>query len=102
MLLRHAYPLELQSDGYLLTLQQLGVLRLFLLPRSLASQCHDALQREGAWHTHTITTATASAVVNVLTSPSRQSAGNNAKGLVYLVLLCILVACITVSFLEPH
>lgn len=28
-----------------------------LLPQSMASQCNDALQREGAWHTHTVTTS---------------------------------------------
>ena len=54
VLRRYAFPLELQSDGYLLTLQQLGALRLFLLPRSVANQCQDNLQREGAWHTHTV------------------------------------------------
>lgn len=53
-LLRDAYPLELQSDGYVCTLAELGRLRLFLWPQSIASQCQDSLQREGAWHTHVV------------------------------------------------
>ena len=53
-LMRDAFPLELQSDGYVCTLAELGRLRLFLLPESVASQCQDDLQREGAWHTHVI------------------------------------------------
>lgn len=53
-LLRDVLPLELQSDGYLCTLADLGRVRLYLLPASVVSQCQDTLQREGAWHTHVV------------------------------------------------
>lgn len=40
-LLRDAFPLELQSDGYICALSQLGRVQMFLLPGSVATQCKD-------------------------------------------------------------
>jgi GR25 family glycosyltransferase involved in LPS biosynthesis len=53
-LLQHVYPIDQQVDGYLLTLHQIGILRMFMMPVSVVSQCMDMVQRDGSHHTHTV------------------------------------------------
>ena len=57
-LLRHVFPMDLQSDGLMLTLHELGYLRLYMLPHSVSTQCMNEADRGGSWHTHTVTTTT--------------------------------------------
>ena len=54
VLLRHVYPIDQQVDGYTLTLHQIGILRMYMTPVSVVSQCMDAVQRNGSSHTHTV------------------------------------------------
>ena len=54
ILLNHSLPLDHQMDGLFLTLHELGLLRLRMLRTSVVSQCIDAENREGSWHTHSI------------------------------------------------
>jgi hypothetical protein len=57
----NALPINEQSDGLLLTLQQTGTLRLYLTPVSVVSQCMDKVDRgasPGETHTHIIATDT--------------------------------------------
>ena len=54
ILLNHSLPLDHQVDGLFLTLHELGLLRLRMLRASVVSQCIDAENREGSWHTHSI------------------------------------------------
>lgn len=56
--MRHAFPVDHHSDGMMLTLHELGLLRLYLLPHSVISQCLDGVDRLGSWHTHTTMTMT--------------------------------------------
>lgn len=50
----NVYPMDHQSDGILLTMHEIGLLRLLLLPVSIVTQCMDAVEKAGAWHTHTV------------------------------------------------
>ena len=52
-LLDNTVPIDHQADGLMLTLSDLGWLRLYGLPRSVASQCLNGEDKQGAWHTHT-------------------------------------------------
>lgn len=56
ILLHHAVPMDHQSDGLLVTLSDLGLLRLHLWPQSVVSQCLNDEDRQGSWHTHATTT----------------------------------------------
>ena len=53
-LLRYVFPIDQQVDGYILTLHQIGILRMFMMPVSVVSQCMDMVQRDGSHHTHTV------------------------------------------------
>jgi GR25 family glycosyltransferase involved in LPS biosynthesis len=77
VLLHHVFPIDQQVDGYMLTLHQIGVLRMYMTPVSTVSQCMDTIQRFGSYHTHTVSTETPmqdvpshTAVVHVLSEPS--------------------------------
>lgn len=51
----NVFPINEQADGLLLTLQQIGALRLYLLPTSLVSQCMDGADRaQTVTHTHVV------------------------------------------------
>lgn len=63
VLLEHAFPIEEQSDGLILTLGQLGLLRLYLLHRSIISQCINAFDREGGFHTGSVSNQAQTVVV---------------------------------------
>lgn len=54
VLLHHVYPIDQQVDGYMLTLNQIGILRMYMTPVSTVSQCMDTVQRDGSYHTHTV------------------------------------------------
>jgi hypothetical protein len=54
VLRRHAYPLDQQSDGLVLTLRDLGLLRVYCLPTPVLTQCMDKVDRLGSWHTHRV------------------------------------------------
>jgi GR25 family glycosyltransferase involved in LPS biosynthesis len=51
ILISNAHPLEQQSDGYILTLGQLALLRVYLLHSSIVTQCMDGEDRQGHLHT---------------------------------------------------
>lgn len=67
-LLRHAHPIDHQSDGIQVTLAELGRLRLHMVPQPVVSQCLDHVDRQGSWHTHTTTTTTS---MNILRRTAR-------------------------------
>ena len=52
ILLDHAFPMDHQADGLFLTLSDLGLWRMYMLPHSVASQCINEEDRQGSWHTH--------------------------------------------------
>jgi hypothetical protein len=54
VLRRNAYPLDQQSDGLLLTLRDLGLLRVYCLPAPVVTQCMDTVDRLGSRHTHSV------------------------------------------------
>lgn len=99
MLLRHAFPIDHQTDGLMLTLSELGLLRLYLLPQSVVSQCMDGVNREGSWHTHS-TRATPVCVTvgnNHGDNPSSRTTcqAYNSTILVAVVSFCCLLAVLT-------
>lgn len=63
ILLTHVFPIEEQSDGLILTLGQLGLLRLYLHHRSIVTQCINAFDREGGFHTGTVANRAQTVVV---------------------------------------
>lgn len=90
-LLQHVYPIEEQVDGYLLTMEQLGLLRMYNVPRSVVSQCMDTVQREGSFHTHTITSSTSGTIQPLYGKPCSNTLS------VCLVVCGLFVLCISIG-----
>jgi GR25 family glycosyltransferase involved in LPS biosynthesis len=88
VLLQHAFPMDHQSDGLMLTLHELGMLRVYLLPQSVSSQCLNEIDRGGSWHTHTTVTSTSDT-----TFIHRHLVGGG-NGAVTALLLVLIVAAV--------
>ena len=80
-LLRHAHPIDHQTDGLLATCSELGLLRLHMLPRSAVSQCLDGVDRDGSFHTHTVMESpTGAATLTATTTTTTLTTSNDSAG----------------------
>lgn len=97
-LAKHAVPIDHQADGLMLTLSELGMLRLFALPQSVAAQCLDGEDKQGAWHTHVtssiqqgVTTETATTTTVLTGGGGQRPCSINGKTLLAMVMLAVVV-----------
>jgi GR25 family glycosyltransferase involved in LPS biosynthesis len=95
VLLQHAFPMDHQSDGLMLTLYELGMLRVYLLPQSVSSQCLNDIDRGGSWHTHTTVMSTSSIQQRIV-------GGGNGAVMVLLLLLLLVLFVAAVMAWQRH
>lgn len=96
ILLANVFPIEEQSDGFILTLGQLGLLRVFLYNKSIVNQCINQFDREGGFHTGTISSKAQTVVVirNPLDHEQdlvHLSFMSTLSVVAFVVLMCILI-----------
>lgn len=97
-LLSYSFPIEQQSDGFLLTMGQLGYIRLYLLDNSIVDQCMNSQDRMGGFHTGSVMSTSKLIVVRQNSTSDSALIEMNAEQALTLVFLFV-VLCILLGVL---